>query len=708
MVNAQVLGRCYCLLIGLLLANISWALEHSQLPSSENREHARLELVSDAGSKQQALLKQTQVELEITGMLVRTRVSQTFHNDSADWVEGIYTYPLPEQSAVDQLRMRIGERVIEGEIQERKQARKTYQQAKQQGQRTSLIEQQRPNIFTTSLANIGPGETVVIEIEYQQRADYDSGHFRLRFPMVILPRYIPGQPLVPAGQLEQTTPLRVQAGSFGWATPTDQVADADLITPPVAEPNESLRHRLQLSVHLNAGFALAQIDSPYHAIDIERGGVGEATIRLIDQQVRADRDFELVWRPQPSQAPQAALLTTAHDDSSYGLLMVVPPSVQSPDAVLPRAVTLVLDISGSMHGESIRQAKSSLLRAIDDLGAQDRFNLILFNNSSYALFKQPQPADAQHRDKARQLIRRVEANGGTEMASAIHYALSQPPQTGFVEQVLFITDGAVGNEATLFNLIEQNLGDRRLFTIGIGSAPNSHFMTKAAQLGRGTFSYIGASHEVEQKMATLLQKLRSPVMSNIQLESDQSMESYPARVPDLYRGEPLVISFRSTEPPKQLELHGEIAGQQWHQTLQLASESSNPAIPTLWGRAKIDTLMDQHRRAADSEEKQQLRQQLVDTALSHHLVSKFTSLVAVDKTPVKPSHIPLQRRIQKTELAKGASHKKIFGLAQTSTPAQRQIMVGISLLILALLLGFRRQISSTVTQRLSPWRGSAC
>ncbi|WP_421867390.1 marine proteobacterial sortase target protein [Motiliproteus sp.] len=679
-----------------------WAAAITSPLEADNRatETARLELIGESGSRQPALLQQTKVHFEIAGLLVRTRVSQTFRNDGSDWVEGVYSYPLPEQAAVDRLRMRIGERLIEGEIQERQQARKTYQQAKQSGQRTSLIEQQRPNIFTTSVANIGPGETITIEIEYQQQARYDSGDFRLRFPMVILPRYIPGQPLSPMNpdddhhgdlpQLSESAPIQLNGDGFGWAAPTDQVPDAPLITPPVADPGQSLPNRVRISAHLNAGFELAKVRSSYHGIELESLGPTEAKIRLSDTQVKADRDFELVWTPTPSQAPQAALLSHQQGDQHYGLLMLVPPTANA-EQPLPRAVTLILDISGSMHGDSIAQARQSLLRAIDDLSSQDRFNLILFNNSSYALFNQPQPANDHYRSKARRLVAGVEANGGTEMAGAIRQALSQSPQPGYVEQVLFITDGAVGNEDALFNLIEQQLGQRRLFTIGIGSAPNSHFMTKAAQLGRGTFTYIGASHEVEQKMTTLLDKLRAPLLTDLKLDADQALQSYPARIPDLYRGEPLILSYRADQPPKQLQLSGRIGDQHWQQTIQLQSNGNNPAVPVLWGRARIAELMDQHRRAAPGEPRRQLRQQIVDTALAHQLVSKFTSLVAVDKTPARPSQSSLKTQVEKTELAKGISHQKIFGMAKTATPAQRQILIGLALLLAALLLALFQQ-----------------
>ncbi|MEH6471033.1 MAG: marine proteobacterial sortase target protein [Halopseudomonas sp.] len=687
----------------------------------ENRLPAKLELRNDNGGVSQALLQHTDVHFDISGMLVRTRVIQTFNNQGSDWVEGIYSYPLPESAAVDHLRMTVGERIIEGQIEERGQARKTYTQAKQSGRRASLIEQQRPNIFTTSVANIGPGDSVVIEIEYQQLARFDSGQFRLRFPLAITPRYIPGQPLtlpqLPQlshhgdssdaslkGDTAASNAIEAQplgGTSFGWAAATDQVPDAPLITPPVAAATETLRNRVSINAELKAGFDLQQVRSSYHAVDIQRPSSSEATIQLSDKEVLANRDFELVWTPMPSALPQAALLSHRLDNQHYGLLMVLPPTVEQSDQSLPKSMTLVLDISGSMHGDSIAQAKLSLQRAIERLQVDDLFNVIVFNNRTTSLYPQPLPASAANRRQALTFVARLDANGGTEMASAINRALGQPARSGYVEQVLFITDGAVGNEVALFQLIQSQLGKRRLYTVGIGSAPNSHFMTKAAQMGKGSFTYIGDTREVQQKMDRLLTKLSSPQLTDIGINSDQALQMLPQQIPDLYRGEPLLVSFRAEQLPAQLELSGYLGEQRWQQNFQLQSGGDNPAVSVLWGRSKIAAQMDSYRSSTDLQQRQRLRQQVVDTALSHHLVSKFTSLVAVDITPVRPSSATLKSRVEKTEPAKGLSHRKVFGIAKTATPAARQMLSGVAILALALLLiwfGRRFAVSSASTR----------
>ena len=255
----------------------------------------------------------TNVTTTISGLIVRTTLSQTFHNPSSEWAEGIYVFPLPEHAAVDHLRMRIGERVIEGIIQERAEAKKTYEQAKRKGQRASLLEQERPNMFTASVANLAPGEPIIVDIEYQDTVRYDQGRFSIRFPMVVGPRYIPGSPLSVSEAQPQDT-------GVGWADNTDQVPDASRITPPVQHPSEDPINPLTLQIDLAPGFLLDRVESPTHPIRFEPNGNGTTHITLADRSTFADRDFELAWTPQASHEAQTTLFLEDHDGETYGLL----------------------------------------------------------------------------------------------------------------------------------------------------------------------------------------------------------------------------------------------------------------------------------------------------------------------------------------------------------------------------------------------------
>jgi len=613
----------------------------------------------------------TDVDMRVTGYINRAHLTQTFTNGSDEWMEGIYVFPLPENAAVDHMRMHIGDRVIEGQIKEKQQARKTYEQAKRAGKRASLVEQERPNMFTTSVANIGPHETIKVEIEYQQTLTYDQGQFRLRLPLAITPRYIPGSPV------EQNP---ANAG-YGSAKRTTQVADADRITPLVAL-NQKI-NPVAIHIELDAGFPVSQIKSSYHPITINNHGEGRYTINLANGQVPSDHDFELVWTPEAGQAPQAALFSERVGNAMYYLGMVLPPQADTRQAhTLAREVIYVIDTSGSMGGVSIRQARTALMLALKRLRSGDYFNVIQFNSVTDTLFDHPVEANLINKTLAMRYVINLEAGGGTEMMDAMRKALAVNEDSQRLRQVIFLTDGAVGNEDALFEYIRHHLGNSRLFTVGIGSAPNSHFMTKAAQFGRGTFTYISRVTEVAEKMQALFAKLDSPVMRDLSLQYGvPQFEMSPAHLPDLYLGEPLMFTARSDSASGELVLTGLRQDQEWSTSLFLQTAKPGRGIAQLWARQRIDSLLDSVQDGANAE---QVRSQVIALALTHHMVSKFTSLVAVDVTPVRPQTASLNSLAVPVNLPQGQDAAKIFAMqAQSGTAQNLYWLLGLVCLVIA-------------------------
>ncbi len=644
--------------------------------SVDEVQRGSLLLRSDSGGVSvDAPMLKTDVQMNISGMLARVSVQQRFKNIGQEWAEGVYVFPLPEEAAVDRMRLRIGKRIIEGEIKEKAEARRTYEKAKREGKKASLLRQERPNIFTTAVANIGPGEEVVVEIEYQQNLRYDQGRFQIRFPLVVGPRYIPGTPVL------QDEIQGFQAS--GWARDTDQVPDASRITPPVLDPSHGKINQVSIKVALDAGFPLANVVSSYHQMDSSEDGDGIRHLTLHDGQVPADRDFELVWQPTTGHAPQAAMFQERWSGADYALIMVMPPS-QTASARIPREVVFVIDTSGSMHGQSIDQARAALQLALKRLQSGDRFNVIQFNSSTDALFAQAVPATANNIRQATNYVAGLYAEGGTEMLSALRLALRDKAPEGMLRQVIFLTDGSVGNEEQLFSTIQQGLGSSRMFTVGIGSAPNSFFMTRAAQFGRGTFTYIGKVDEVQQKMATLFSKLESPVLRDISvnLKDTDKVEIWPKRIPDLYLGEPLLLALRMEHPLKELNLTGMLDGKGWSRRIGLKGGAASKGVHLLWARRKIADLMDQQ---AQGKSEGEIRKAVLDLALTHKLVSKYTSLVAVDKTPTRPVKQQLHKKQIPTNLPQGWSANKVFGsMPQSATPAPLNLLLG----MLGLLLGW--------------------
>src|SRR6195256_4057055 len=448
------------------------------------------------------------VDLTVSGPTIRARITQIFRNPTQDWVEATYVYPLPPGGAVDTLKMVVGDRVVVGEIKERQQARIIYEQARANGQKAALTEQERPNMFTNSVANIGPGETVLVQIEYQEPVQQSGNEFSLRVPMVVGPRYNPA-PVV------QSVDFRPDGGGWG-AVKSDPVPDRERISSEVLDPATNAPvNPTTITVHLQAGFPLGAVKSHHHPIKTEKADAGTSIIHLAEGPVPADRDFELSWKPAAEKAPSVGLFREHVGDADYLLAFVTPPSVEAAEQKpLPREVIFVIDNSGSMGGTSIIQAKASLTYALGRLQPNDRFNVIRFDHTMDILFPASLPADAEHVANAKSFVGALQAEGGTEMVPAMQAALTDNATDGtnYVRQVVFLTDGAIGNEQQLFDTITAMRGRPRVFMVGIGSAPNTFLMTRAAELGRGAFTHIGSVEQVEERMRGPFGKLEnSPV-----------------------------------------------------------------------------------------------------------------------------------------------------------------------------------------------------
>ncbi|WP_454622458.1 marine proteobacterial sortase target protein [Bradyrhizobium cenepequi] len=611
----------------------------------------------------------TDVDLTVSGPTIRARVTQIFRNPTKDWVEAVYVYPLPAGGAVDTLKMVVGDRIVVGDIKERQQARVIYEQAKQNGQKAALIEQERPNIFTNSVANIGPGEAVLVQIEYQEPVQQSGNEFSLRVPMMVAPRYNPA-PIV------QSVDLRPDGGGWG-ATKSDPVPDRDRITPPVLDPAEHAPvNPTSITIRLQAGFPLGEVKSHHHAVKIENVNDATRIIKLAEGLVPADRDFELTWKPAAEKAPSVGLFREHVGDADYLLAFVTPPVVGQTEQKQPaREVIFVIDNSGSMGGTSIVQAKASLTYALGRLQPNDRFNVIRFDHTMDVLFPSAVPADSEHLGRATAFVSALQASGGTEMVPAMRAALTDRSNSDsdHVRQVVFLTDGAVGNEQQLFETIAAMRGRSRIFMVGIGSAPNSYLMTRAAELGRGAFTHIGSTDQVEERMRSLFAKLENPAVTNLSaMFSDAHADVTPAMLPDLYRDEPLVLTAKLDKLAGSVEIKGRIGDRPWLVTLPLANATEGKSLSKLWARRKID----------DAEVARTMRQAspaeadktILALALEHQLVTRLTSLVAVDKTPSRPEGEPLKLSELPLNLPAGWDFAKVFGERPQlpAAPAERR------------------------------------
>ena len=596
------------------------------------------------GTMSELVALDSEVRYSISGLIAEGGIRQRFSNRSDQWVEAQYLLPLPVGAAVHDLEIRVGARRIVGEIRAKDEARAAYVEAAASGRRAALVEADREHLFRTAVANIAPGETIAVDVHWSQEIRYRDARFSLVLPLTYTPRF-----------------CTTQASADAFAAGSTAASAA----PQVAVRNE-----------LDAGFDLARIHSPSHAIDVAREG-SRQVVTLSAGRVRADRDFALEWSPRLGEAPASALLTEQHGGHTYALMMLLPREELAKP--LPRELVLVIDTSGSMLGESMEQARAAIDVALTSLAPTDRFNVIRFNATTEALFETAVAATPGDVRLAREWVAALRADGGTEMAPALARALRDAAPAGFVRQVVFATDGAVNGAGALYALIDAQLGESRLFPIGIGSAPNAAFIERAATLGRGSASVIRSAADVRERMRELFDKLDRPALRDLVIDWPVAADVEPARLPDLYAGEPLMVVARWHDGAGgRIAARGVMADAPWSSSLDLAGSARASGIARLWARRRIEGLEQSLDRGADAAA---VRTEVIALGREHHLVTSTTSLVAIEQVAARAAETDLASVRIANAIPAGT-----LAFAATATGAPLQLRIGLGLFALALLL----------------------
>ena len=672
---------------------LSCLLFSPSLYAKEMNDTVGLLYIGEDGEMHNTLLLDTKVDMQINGLINRVRVTQHFVNESNQWINGQYLFPLPDNAAVDHLRMIINDRIIVGEIKEKSVAEKVFKQAKKEGKKTTLINQQRRNIFKTSVANIAPHETVKIEIEYQQSVDYNAGVFGIHFPMTITPRYAPASKVMTPEQRDAALDcLKSQSVTLECQEKWDNLM-ADLNSKKVGQQTQSSIKTakdpellVDLQISLSSPLTVHDINSPYHAIDINADQPGIKRISLNNKHVVADRDFELHWQVEQQETSQSGLFVEQKNGQKYASLMIVPPALAYADTTrMSKEVTFVIDVSGSMSGSSIRQAKLALKDGIDQLGDLDTFNIISFSDSSTFFANNALPVDSRSKIMAKDFIAQLVASGGTNMESAIHAALlgkrtiNENKEQG-MHQIIFITDASISNEELLLTQIDQQIGMNRLFMVGIGAAPNRYFMKTSATLGKGTYTNIGDINEVHTKISALFDQIASPVVRDIKLTWDDgtNVDFWPKPSKDLYLGEPLQLSFKVPEDSNAINITGisskDNNNETWFERLPLDNAIKATGIAVLWAKSQIDSV--ELNRDLSNDEK---KTQITDLGLEFHLVTSHTSLIAVQQKVSRSSNTQSIDQQVKTHLP----HGNTMRLPQTGLATDFYKEIGLWILLLA-------------------------
>ncbi len=595
-----------------------------------------------SGIRTEALLLKTEIELDVNGLLADMRLTQQFTNSSNHWLEGVYLFPLPIDAAVHGMTIQVGERTIIGTIKTREDATITYEKAKQSGKVASLVEQQRPNMFTAKVANIAPGELISIRLDIMLPVNFDNAQFELLLPTTHTPRYV-----------------------------NTETPDFKNVLGPVAHTTEITGPQLSLLAHIKPVDTITQVSSPSHNLSYMDTAIA------IDE-ASMDRDLVLTWPVPTDFSPLGEIYTTRFAGDRYMQLMIAPPSDALDQPRTSRELVLIIDKSGSMAGEPMRAAKRALLSALDGLEETDHFNIVAFDNHALRLFDSAQVANGENINQAKRFIRGLHADGGTEMEDAIRFALrSNNPDR--LRQLVFVTDGSVGYEDTLLRTIRREIGDSRLFTVGIGSAPNRFFLEKAAEAGRGTSVSIMNMSVVQQQMDTLLDKLEHPALTQFDLQFIGGHgEYYPHPIPDLYKDEPLMLVAKLDDQVTSINLSG------WQADTQISNEFSIPSsgdsnvssIARHWARKKIANLTDEQRFSHDNDKNQT---QITDVAMTFGLASKYTSFIAVEQQPIRPSIDTLQTANIANLMPAGAEMESVLmpmGSASSDTLALLSLLFG--------------------------------
>ena len=669
--------------------------------------------------------------IEINGLVAYAEIKQTFINPYNIALAGKYQFPLPENSAVKQLMIKMGDVEILGEIMEKKAAKAIYQKAKKQGRKTSLVEQQRPNLFTNKIANIPAQSTVVVTLKFIMPVSFSQGKFNLRLPLALTDRYQPRSTSNSFNESSGHSPC-YSSGYSSEQSPNDSTRDltnvsanisANISTKSLAEPFKTsttrsptmhirsvARSQSSINIVLNSGIPITSIVSDSHKIQLrELNSEQNAYFITLDKtHVISNKTFDLTWQLIASNQHQISSFTQEISGEHYTLLTFFPPE-KSVAQVIARDIIFIIDTSGSMQGGSMQQAKASLQLALLQLNNNDSFNIIAFDNETELLFPVTHMASAHNISTAQRFIDGLSADGGTEMYRPLSNALmmkkDKAQSAKAIRQIVFITDGAVANEFELMQLLNNAQENFRLYTVGIGAAPNGYFMKKAAQFGRGIYVFIQNNREVQRKMNLFMTKISQPALTNIALTLDnqihQHVEVYPKKIPDLYFGEPLQIALKSQFPITSVQLTAETASTPFYQQLIIDDRQPSKGISSLWARRKIEDLVDSLIVGAN---KDQVKSQVIATSINHQIISPYTSFIAVEKQPEVSSLLAKNdlSPVKKSKSNAVKAHESLLvAMPQTSLDWQLQFLLGIALMLVSLVLMKIRNLAWFTSARLT-------
>ncbi len=589
-------------------------------------------------------LKHTAVKANITAYIATVDVTQQFHNPFDSKIEAVYVFPLPENGAVNEFVMTIGERKIRGIIRERAEAEKIYYEARAQGYNAALMTQERPNIFTQRVANIEPGKAIDIHIRYFHTLSYGDGWYEFAFPMVVGPRFNPPHTAAAGDGIGAVG--RTQAGGAGGAGGSGQRTEVQYL-----RPNERSGHDISLAVDLDAGVAIEELVCNSHQIRHTPVKDGRVQVTLDAADTIPNKDFVLRYRVAGDRIKSNLLVQRDPKGGSSGgyfTLMIYPPADLKHLPRQPMEMVFVLDCSGSMDGYPIQKSKEAIRHALKTMNGQDTFQMINFSNSARQLGATPLPVNELSVRAGLNYVNGLNSEGGTMMIEGVKAALDFPASEGRQRVVAFLTDGYIGNEAEILGEMHKRLNGAKVFSFGIGSSVNRYLIESMARLGRGAVAYVGPNDDGAQVMDAFFQRVSHPALTDVAIDFGgmRVREVFPKKLPDLYVGRPvLVVGRYEGEAPTMVRIRGKAGREELAMDVPVngvgtplnavaggATENGQAigGIAAVWARTQIQDLSDQLTHTNDPHG--ELPTQIKRVAIDYSLLSAYTAFIAVDSS----------------------------------------------------------------------------
>ena len=653
--NKKILG-----LLGVLLFLLFQASVSANTEADDKTLSPYFKVIDENNTGAESLpLQGTSAKVEIAGVIADVKIRQVYQNRGDAPIEAVYVFPGSTKAAVYGMRMTIGERVVVAKIKERKAAKAAYTEAKKQGKRTSLLEQQRPNVFQMTVANIMPGDKVVVELSYTELIVPEKGVYEFIYPAVAGPRY-------------SETPEQGAADTESW------------IANPYLHQNEPAPYTFDIDVSLTAGIPIQALKSPSHPIQVDYNEQGTANVHLKNSKNQTgDRDYILRYQLRGKEI-ESGLLLHKGEHENFFLLISQPPKRVATENIPPREYIFVVDVSGSMHGFPLDTSKRLMQELLTGLRPTDSFNILFFSGGSTMFSETSLPVTKTNIEKAVSMMERQDGSGGTELLPALKRAMAFPAKETTSRSFVVITDGYVSVETEAFQYVKDNLNSANLFSFGIGSSINHFLIEGLARSGQGEPFVVTSPEEAFQTSMRFKEYIETPVLTGINMEFDDfdAYDVEPKQLPDLFAEKPLIVYGKwRGNPEGRIKISGYKGGSDYSKSIDVSTaetSTSNEALRYLWARNRIAELGDFEQLQPDSERKKEI----TNLGLTYNLLTAYTSFIAIDEVVANPDGSSRKVK-QPLPLPKGVSDLAVGGIVPTTPEPGIMSLLGILVLIFA-------------------------